>query len=99
MDETSQSISYLLKQDPWVIAGLLLIGLASILFMHIQLKLLKAGYKSFNLFKSPTVTNWNMPGEYLKVRGKYGWSAWPVYLLWPSLFGGVLVFVVGLLKL
>jgi hypothetical protein len=101
MEETYQMVRYLFKHDPYVIGGLLLIGLASVLFMHIQLKMLKLGYKSYTFFKiSPTATNgWNMPSEYLRIRNKHGWSPWPVYLLWPSLVTGVAVFVIGLLRL
>jgi hypothetical protein len=34
-------------------------------------------------------------GQYLKVRAKHGWSAWPVYLLWAALISGLLLFIVG----
>ena len=34
-------------------------------------------------------------GEYLKVRAKHGWSAWPVYLLWGTLVVGLLLFILG----
>lgn len=33
--------------------------------------------------------------QYLNVRTKYGWSAWPVYLLWASLVSGLPLFVIG----
>jgi hypothetical protein len=100
MDETYQMIRYLFKHNPYVIGGLLLVGHASILFMHIQLKMLKLGYKSYTFFKNPTSTNgWDLPAEYLRVRNKYGWSAWPVYLLWLSLIIGLVVLVIGLFRL
>ncbi len=81
MDETVRSTTYLLNHDPWVIGGLLLIGLASILFIHIQLKLLRVGYKSFHLFKyvlstsllvrspPPLPTIFLMIGHLAKTRG------------------------------
>ena len=101
MDESYQAIRYLLKHDPCVIGGLLLVGLSSVLFMHIQLKMLKLGYKSYTFFKiNPTAVNgWDMPAEYLRVRSKYGWSAWPVYLLWPSMLVGLAILVFRLFKL
>ena len=37
-------------------------------------------------------------GEYLKVRTRYGWSAWPIYLLWGALISGLGLFIVGLLS-
>jgi hypothetical protein len=101
MDEPYQAIRYMVVHDPAVILGFLLVGFASFLFMHIQLKMLRLGYKSYTFFRmNPTGKNgWDMPAEYLRIRDKQGWSPWPVYLLWPSLFGGVLVLVVGLFRL
>ena len=37
-------------------------------------------------------------GEYLKVRTKYGWSMWPIYLLWSTLISGIGLFIAGLLS-
>jgi hypothetical protein len=37
-------------------------------------------------------------GEYLKVRSKYGWAAWPVYLLWATFAVGVALAVVGVFR-
>ena len=34
--------------------------------------------------------------EYLKVRSKYGWSGWPIYLLWSALISGLGLVIVGL---
>lgn len=34
-------------------------------------------------------------GEYLRIRSKYGWPAWPVYLLWAMLIIGLVLFVLG----
>ena len=101
MDETYRAIKYMLEHDPSVIVGLLLIGLASFLFMQIQLRMLKLGYKSYTFFRlSPTSKNgWDMPAEYLRVRGKQGWSPWPVYLLWPTLLGGLAALVFGMFRL
>lgn len=101
MNEPFQAIRYMFVHDPAVIVGFLFIGIASFLFMHIQLKMLRLGHKSYTFFRmSPTGKNgWDMPAEYLRIRNKHGWSPWPAYLLWPSLFGGVLALVVGLFRL
>jgi hypothetical protein len=37
-------------------------------------------------------------GEYLKVRSMYGWSVWPIYLLWSALISGLGLFIAGLLS-
>jgi hypothetical protein len=94
-------IIYMAQQDPAVIVGLLLIGSAAVLFAHIQLKMIRAGYKtSYTFFKKPLGANgWDTPGQYLKVRSSHGWSPWPVYLLVPFGFLGLLVFVFGLFRL
>jgi hypothetical protein len=96
-----QQILYMVQHDPAVIAGLLLIGSAAVLFIHIQLKMIRAGYKtSYGFFGKPLSANgWDTPVRYLKVRAKHGWSPWPVYLLGPCVVLGIVVFVLGLLRL
>ena len=34
-------------------------------------------------------------GEYGKVRSKYGWSAWPVRLMWILLIVGISLSIIG----
>jgi hypothetical protein len=35
-------------------------------------------------------------GEYLRLRSKYGWSAWPVYVIWITFpLGVVLTLIAG----
>jgi hypothetical protein len=94
-------IMYMAQHDPAVIAGLLLIGSAAVLFIHIQLKMIRAGYKtSYTFFQKPLGANgWDTPGQYLKVRGKHGWSPWPAYLLGPCVVLGIAIFVLGLFRL
>jgi hypothetical protein len=102
MQENSfQPIVYMAQHDPAVIAGLLLIGSAGLLFVHIQLKMLRAGYKtSYTFFKKPMSANgWDTPVQYLKVRAKHDWSPWPVYLLGPFVVLGIVIFVFGLFRL
>jgi hypothetical protein len=33
--------------------------------------------------------------EYLRVRTKYGWPVWPVYLLWTTLAAGLVLVILG----
>lgn len=91
----------MVHHDPAVIAGLILIGGAGFLFIHIQLKMIRAGYKtSYGFFGKPLSPNgWDTPAQYLKVRAQHGWSPWPVYLPGPCLGRGVVVLSFGLFRL
>jgi hypothetical protein len=40
-----------------------------------------------------------MSKDYLRNRTKYGWPAWPVYLMWALLACGLIVFVIGVFRL
>jgi len=92
---------YMAQHDPAVVLGLLIIGSSALFFIHIQLKMIRAGYKtSYTFFKKPLSANgWDTPAQYLKVRAEHGWSPWPVYLLGLSLFIGTIVLVFGLFRL
>lgn len=101
MSETLRTLAYMVRHDPAVVVGLALIGAASTLFFHLTLKLSRAGFRSYVVFKPPLVlaSNGAIPGEYLKVRRKYGWSPWPAYCLWPCLVVGIVCLVFGLFRL
>lgn len=90
-----RSLLYVAHHDPAVIIGLCLIGTASGLFFHLQLKMARAGYKtSYAFFGEPFGANgWDTPVQYLKLRAKHGWSPWPAYLLGPRVLLRVVVFV------
>jgi hypothetical protein len=101
MQNEVQAISYVAKHDPAAIAGLLLIGCSSVLFIHIQLKLIRAGYKtSYTFFRRAfTANDWGTPSQYLKVRAKHSWSPWPAYLLIPCTVTGIGLLLFGLFYL
>ena len=101
MREIISADSYLVHHDPVAIVGLLLIGLGATLFIHIQLKMIRAGYQtSYTFFRGPFSPNgWDVPAQYLKVCNLHGWSAWPVYILFPATICGILLFVFGLFQL
>jgi hypothetical protein len=40
-----------------------------------------------------------VPADYLRNRTKYGWSAWPAYLMWALLVSGLSLFVIGAFRL
>jgi hypothetical protein len=79
MQNEVQAISYVAKQDPAAIAGLLVIGCSSVLFIHIRLKMIRADYKtSYTFFRRAlSVNDWDTPAQYLKLRTKHNWSPWP----------------------
>lgn len=53
MQNEIQAISYMLKQDPAAVAGFLLIGSSGVLYIHVQLKMVRAGYKtSFDVLRA-----------------------------------------------
>jgi hypothetical protein len=97
MNDTLKAVVYMLRHDPAVVAGFSLVGVAAILFFHVLLQMDRVALRSYT-FLHP-IKRWGIPGQYLKVRKQYGWPAWPVYLLWPCLVGGVACLVIGLFKL
>lgn len=98
MREILSPIGYIARHDPVAVVGLLLIGCAGVLFFHIQLKMIRAGYKT-SYGKPLTAQGWDTPGQYLKVCEKHGWSPWPVYLLAPCTLLGAAALVFGLFRL
>ncbi len=96
-----QPFVYMARHDPAIIAGLMLIGGAVVLYTHIQLQMIRAGYKtSYAYLKRPVLAsnNWLTLVQYLKVRAKHGWSPWPVYLLGPCFVLGIIVLLLGFLR-
>jgi hypothetical protein len=69
------------------VLGFVLIGTFSVLLIRIKFKMRSVGYKTYPMFSRPS--DWRLPAEYLKIRSQYGWSPWPVYLLWLSLILGI----------
>ncbi len=101
MQNEIQALSYMVRHDPAVVAGLLLIGSSSVLYIHVQLKMVTAGYKtSFDVLRGPlSAKGLDTPKQYLKARAKQGWSPWPIYLFLPCLLGGIGLLVFGLFRL
>lgn len=97
MKDSISAMTYMVRHDPWPILGFILLGMFAVLFVHIQFKMREIGYKTYPLFARPS--DWGLPTQYLKVRTKHNWSAWPVYLMWPCLGLGVFLLVFGLFRL
>lgn len=101
-DNGFRPLAYVAHHDPAVIVGLMLIGGAIVLYTYVQLQMIRAGYKSSSAYlKIPILAanNWNTLVHYLKVRANHGWSPWPVYLLGPLFFLGVVILIIGLVRL
>jgi hypothetical protein len=97
MADTFRALVYMMRDDPMVALGFVLLGTFSVLFVHIQFKMRSVGYKTNPLFSRPS--DWELPAMYLKLRSQHGWSPWPVYLLWPSLILGIGSLVIGMFRL
>jgi hypothetical protein len=99
--QNSRMILEMTRHDPAVVLGFFLAGASGIMFFHIQLKMIRAGYKtSYTFFGKPFSPNgWDTPLEYLKIRSKHDWSPWPAYLVWPCAAAGVALLVFGLFHL
>ena len=94
MRESFHIISYMVRHDPLVVGGFVLMSTFSVLFVHVQFKMREIGYKTNPLFSRPS--DWGLPTKYLTVRKEHGWSPWPVYLMLPCLLLGFVALVVGL---
>lgn len=101
MQNEIQALSYMVKHDPAVVVGFLLIGGSSVLYFHVELKMVRAGYiTSFDVLKGLwSEKGRNAPLQYLRIRDKHGWSPWPVYLYLPCVLAGIGLLVFGLFRL
>jgi len=87
----------MVRHDPLLILGLLLIGLSSWLSLVVLRRLQESGYKwhgyVVSLGRSGTIP---LAYLYLKARKKEGWSPWPAYLIWICLITGLAAVIGGL---
>jgi len=88
--------------DPAVIAGWILIGSSSVLYIHVELKMVKAGHKTpFEVLSGPLSSKGAIRTftRYLRVCIERCWPPWPVYLFLQCLVAGTGLLVFGLLRL
>lgn len=90
-----QVILHAWKDEPFLLSGLILIGISAVLVFHIQLKMLRVGESSYKFFGFPRRFDFKSYVKYLRIRGRYGWSPWPVYVLCLCLILGVVLLVIG----
>jgi hypothetical protein len=79
MSETRNGLTYLIGQDPWVIAGFLLIGASALLFFRLYQKLKIVRDRSYARFTLPILFVFTIPRAYLRYAGR--WSPLPAYVL------------------
>ena len=94
-------ITEMLRHDPALVFGFLLVGLSVVLYNHMQMNMVREGYKpSYSFFMPPVSAKvWTSLTEYWRVRSKHGWSPWPAYLICPSFFVGVALLFFGMFHL
>jgi len=73
-----------------LVAGAVLLATGSALDFIFRLRMTRAGHRMALLLGG--AFNYR---EYHKVRRKYGWPAWPVYIMWASIIVGLALIVVG----
>jgi hypothetical protein len=78
-------------RDPYLLVGLLLIGVSSVAWWFMYRKLGEMSFKG----------SWNgaYVAEYARTRAKYGWPAWPLHAIWVGLLIGIPFLLVGVSKL
>jgi hypothetical protein len=90
----------MVRHDPMVVLGFILIGASAVLTFRLYRKLLEVGEDTSHLLmRIPNTAAWTVPRVYLKARSKHGWSPWPAYAMWLSLVSGIMLLVAGLFKL
>jgi hypothetical protein len=74
--------------------GVLLLSCSAAIHYFLYLRLRDAGrnYIVFDCF-------WPVLSDYLRLRSKNGWSAWPPYLAVLAMVVGLVVFCIGAFKL
>ena len=80
-----------LARDPYLFAGVLLIGVSSAECWYMYRKLGETGFRA----------QWwaSYIQEYARTRAKFGWPAWPLHAMWVALVTGVSLLLVGVSKL
>lgn len=96
MREGIDFVVFIVRSNPVLALGLWLVAASLWLVSRIKYRMMGLDYETVHLFPHPA--DWELPAHYLEVRSQYGWSPWPVYLMWPCQIAGVLTLLVGLLR-
>jgi hypothetical protein len=93
-------IMEMVRHDPLMIVGLLLVGSSSWLSVVVLRRLLDNGYKFRGYFEMwPMIGTMPLAYLHLQARKQNGWSAWPAYLIWIFAIAGLAALVAGLFRL
>ena len=85
----------MLRAKFFLYSGMLLLAFFAVVHYYLYLRLRDIGYGK-HIFNFLLVA---IPVDYLRNRAKYGWSAWPAYLVWPLLIVGLVLFAIGVFRL
>lgn len=93
-------VVFIVLNNPIPSVGIWLLAVSLFLVCHVKTKMTAAlddeAVDTVHPFPHPT--DWELSAHYLALRSKYGWSPWPVYLMWPCQVSAVLLLLVGLLR-
>ena len=95
MREAIDAVVFVVLRNPILALGLWLFAASLLLIFEIKSKMMKLESETVHLFPHPA--DWELTTHYLEVRSQYGWSPWPVYLMWPCQVAGVVTLLVGVL--
>jgi hypothetical protein len=97
---SSELIVEMVRHDPLLIVGLLLVGVSGWLPFVVLRRLMESGYKWPGYGASwPMIGTVPVAYLYLKARRQKGWSPWPAYSIWICLITGLVALVAGLFRL
>jgi hypothetical protein len=88
-----------LVRDPYLVVGLLFVGVPTVSYWYIYRKLSEAGFKYPPRFALPAIWCEAYVREYARQRVKFGWPAWPLHVMWLGLAVGIPLVVLGVSKL
>jgi hypothetical protein len=90
----------MVRHDPLLIVGLLLVGLSGWLSFVVYRRLAQNGYEWPGYRESwPLIGTMPLAYLYLRARKENGWSPWPAYSIWICLITGLAALVAGLFRL
>jgi hypothetical protein len=89
-----------LVRDPYLFFGLLFVFVPmNVGFWRMYKRLKEVGFKYPSRFALPAFWWQAYTKEYARARGKYGWPAWPLYVMWLGFLVGIPLVVIGVSKL
>ena len=88
-----------LIRDPYLFLGLLFVFLPNVAYWRIYKKLKEVGFKYPARFTLPAIWWEAYIKEYARTRAKYGWPAWPLYVVLLGFLVGIPLVIFGVSKL